>query len=232
MIVLQCNYYHYITQGPDNTAEISSVTPEGPASRSQLRVGFQILSVNSHRIRSAKKCAEIFRYYTAKRSGVSILASGGALPTGCTYTLVKKEKQKPMVPAIFGDGSLQGLFLKEERGMVRVQDIGSNGYFSCAKIKKGDFIMAIDGHEVHSVKECEDALEHVSKDVVVIVTYNVLRRVKSSIVVRQASNEAIKSASENSNEPLMAISRVVGDIYEMGNEVRFSLSWVHSFQND
>ena len=177
-------------------------------------------------MQSVIKCVEIFKYYTAKRSSASILACGGALPTGCTYVLVKKEKEKPMVPATLRDGSLQGLFLKVERGVVRVQDIGSNGYFSCVNIKKRDIIMSIDGHEVFSVKECEDALEHVSKDVIAIVTYNLLRRVKSSVksslVVKQASNAAIDSASGTVKDPLMAISRVVGDIYEMGDEVRFS----------
>ena len=120
------------------------------------------------------------------------------------------------------DGSLQGLFLKEGGGVVRVEGIGSDkGLFTKVKINKKDVIMTINGVEVHSVKECEDAImmQHKSiggDNIIPILTYNVFRKAKSTMVVEATSNSAVEGGGDPS---LKVKKRSVSDAYEMGKEV-------------
>jgi len=120
------------------------------------------------------------------------------------------------------DGSLQGLFLKEGGGVVRVEGIGSDkGLFTKVKINKKDVIMTINGVEVRSIKECEDAImmQHKSvggDNIIPILTYNVFRKAKSTMVVEATSNSAVEGGGDPS---LRVKKRSVSDAYEMGKEL-------------
>ena len=141
------------------------------------------------------------KHYAAKGT-LDILASNGPLPSGCTYVLIKADKRKKPIQPILDDGSFQGLFLRgEEGGIVRVYEKSCNGILSHVHINKSDVIIAIDGHEVHNLKECENALEQVCRDVIAIVTYNSLRKLKASF-------------------------RVIYDSYEIGEEVSVRTIWL------
>lgn len=101
-----------------------------------LAVGSQILTVEGHRVRNAKKLAELLRYFREKKSSVRILVSAGPLPPGVRHVMIKIEEGN-LVHNTFDDGSLQGLFLDEDmNGRVRVKNIGSHGILANAQIKK------------------------------------------------------------------------------------------------
>lgn len=116
-----------------------------------------------------------------------------------------------MLP-ILDDGSLQGLFLKEEGGAVRVKDTGETGIFSHAKINKRDVIVTINGHEIRTINDCERALKKVIKDIVPVLTYNVFRKARSTFLVSSTSNSAEKSDSIHS-------WRSITDSYDVGTEL-------------
>ena len=140
--------------------------------------------------------------------------SAGALPPGCSYVLAKVNQK--LINTTMEDGSLQGLFLKEDGEMVRVVDLGSNGLFSSIGIHKRDVVIAIGGREIHTVKECEEALNQATRDVIPVLTYNVLRKAKSPLLVETTSNRAvIKNAGRSVKEK----KPVFSDVYEIGRKV-------------
>jgi hypothetical protein len=144
--------------------------------------------------------------------------SAGTLPLGCSYALVKANQK-----LVKEDGSLQGLFLKEDRKLVRVVDVSSNGLFAGIGINKRDVIMAIDEHEVRTVKGCEKALKQATRDVIPVLTYNVFRKAKSSFLAEKTSNNvATVSACENAGRSVKEKKRVFSDVYEIGREVSTS----------
>ena len=164
---------------------------------------------------NAEKCAELLKHYATKKARIEILASAGPLPAGALYVLCKAGK-KPIRP-ILDDGSLQGLFLKEEkRGAVRVKTIGQDGIFANARINKRDILLAIDGRKVHTIKDCEHALKNASRNVVPILTYNVFRKLRSTIVV--SSTSKILPSTET-NDGSILIRRSASELYDMGVEV-------------
>lgn len=149
--------------------------------------------------------------------------SAGTLPPGCSYALVKVNQK--LVKTTLEDGSLQGLFLEEDRKLklVRVVDISSNGLFAGIGINKRDVIMAIDEHEVRTVKGCEEALKQATRDVIPVLTYNVFRKAKSSFLAEKTSNKvATVSACENAGRSVKEKKRVFSDVYEIGREVSTS----------
>lgn len=162
-------------------------------------------------MRSAEKCANLLKYYSEKNRRVEILVSAGPLPPGCMYVLVKASMEKPMQTTL-EDGSIQGLFLKEEGGAVRVKDIGQTGIFAHAKIKRRDVIVSIDGHKILTLKDCKNALKMVSREIVPILTYNVFRKARSTFLVSSTSNSA-----ENTKTSNLTHGSISG--YELGSEL-------------
>ena len=165
-------------------------------------------------MRSAEKCARLLKHYTAKKSRIDILASAGPLPPGALYILCKAS-EKPIRP-ILSDGSLQGLFLKEDKGAVRVKAISKMGIFTNARINKRDILLTIDGQQVHTIEDCEHALENVSRNVVPILTYNAFRKLRSTFLVSSTS-KITPSAETNNNST--TIRRSASELYDMGIEV-------------
>jgi len=204
-----------ISQGSDGTPKVSVIKSSGPASRSELQVGHQLLCINSHRVRAAEQGVRLFKHYLAKGAPLELLMSAGTLPLGCSYALVKANQK-----LVKEDGSLQGLFLKEDRKLVRVVDVSSNGLFAGIGINKRDVIMAIDEHEVRTVKGCEKALKQATRDVIPVLTYNVFRKAKSSFLAEKTSNNvATVSACENAGRSVKEKKRVFSDVYEIGREL-------------
>lgn len=146
--------------------------------------------------------------------------SAGTLPLGCMYALAKANQK--LINTTLEDGSLQGLFLKDDGEMVRVVDLGSSGLFSGIGINKRDVVIAIAGHEVHTVKECEEALNQATRDVIPVLTYNVLRKAKSSLLADTTSNRAIVSVIKNAGRSVKEKKRVFSDVYKIGRKVSIS----------
>ena len=170
------------------------------------------MSINGKRVKCAEKCAQIFKYYATKKSNVEVLASTGHLPAGCKYVLVKAEE--PLKTLLEDDGSLQGLFLKEEGGVVRIKDIGPNGVFAGEKFNIRDVVLRIHGYEIRTVKDCERALKEVSRDIIPVVTYNVFRKARSTFLVSSTCNLA-----EQPEMSGMHPRRSVSEMYEFGTQL-------------
>jgi C-terminal processing protease CtpA/Prc len=122
-----------------------------------------------------EKCAQLFKHYIAKTSCLQILASEGQLPPGSQYVLAKADRETRL-GTVLKDGSFQGLFLKEDGGVVRVKDIGKTGIFARAKINKRDIIVTINGYGTRTIQDCEMALGMSPNDIVPVLTSNVFRK--------------------------------------------------------
>ncbi|KAL7475518.1 hypothetical protein ACHAW6_001429 [Cyclotella cf. meneghiniana] len=203
-----------IRQGPDEVSEVVRISPGGPASRVPLKVGFQILSVNGRRVKNAEKCADLLKYYTAKNSTVEILVSAGSLPPGAVYVLVKAGSVKSLHSAL-DDGSIQGLFLEEKSGKVRVREIGPVGIFVNSRINKGDVILTIDGRCVSTIYDCKRALKKVTRDLVPVLTYNFFRKARGTLVIASSGSDV--NADETERQHARPIARTdFRDLYEFG----------------
>lgn len=200
--------------------KVARVSPDGPASRSPLEPGFEILSVNDHRIKNAQRCVEMLKHYTLKGTDVDIIASAGSRPAGSLYAMIKRDgNNKPIESP--GDGSFHGLFLEDKGGRVRVSGFGPSGLFVNSKINKGDILLSIGGRPIHEIDDCERAMKKVANGLIPVLTYNIFRKFRSGVVVstmRQGDeNPAEKKITETG-----AAKRTVGDIYSFGPTVSFA----------
>ena len=102
--------------------------------QAEMKAGYFILTIEGHRIKTPEKCVETFKYFIVKKKRLSIdvLVSMGAMPQGVSRLLVKVDRKK----GSSDDGSLQGLFLEEEGGVVKVKSNSESGMFATAKINK------------------------------------------------------------------------------------------------
>jgi membrane-associated protease RseP (regulator of RpoE activity) len=200
-----------ILQGPNNTTEVHRISSDGPASISGLKVGYQILCINDHRVPSVDKCSQLLKHYIAKQSSIQILASAGPVPPGCQYVLVKANKERPL-RTVLKDGSFQGLFLEEEGGAVRVKDVGKTGIFARAKINKRDVVLTINGYATQTMEDCEMALRKCTNDIVPVLTSNVFRKARSTLFVSSTSNSVERL-------DLVHSPRSVTERYELGKEL-------------
>lgn len=201
-----------VRQSINNDAvEVFHITPGSPASKTPLKVGYEILSINDHRVRDAQRCCEMLKHYTSKATDkvmeVEIVASAGSRPPGALYVMIKRkltrnndngngivETDDP------GDGSFHGLFLEDGSnnnvennndggGRVRVAGFGTKGgIFVGSKINKGDILLSIDGRPIHSIDDCHRALKKVQRSdvkrlLIPVLTYNLFRKLRSGIVL-------------------------------------------------
>jgi calcium/calmodulin-dependent protein kinase I len=193
--------------------EVAKISSGTPASRTPLKSGYEMLSVNDHRIRDAARCAEMIKHYTSKKSEAEIVASAGPRPQGARFIMAKKFQGKK-VDATLSDGSIQGLFLEEKNGRVRVSEVGKEGIFANTRINRGDAILSMDGRVVNTVEDCKYALEKSSRVLVPVMTYNVFRRFRSSVMVISSRGKEEKVTAKA--EPEERKPRNVGDIYVFG----------------
>ncbi|KAL7537450.1 hypothetical protein ACHAXR_007827 [Thalassiosira sp. AJA248-18] len=206
-----------VRQGEDDAVEVVRISPGGPASLTPFQRGFEILSINDHRIRDAQRCVDMLKFYTKKGLDVEIVASAGARPPGALYVMVKRENaNKPLSPNP-GDGSFQGLFLEDNGGRVRVSGFGESGLLIGSKINKGDILLSLDGRPVHSIDDCRRALKKVTRSLIPILTYNLFRKFRSGILVEPTSSRVEPaSAPKEKERKRKSSSRCVGDLYAFG----------------
>lgn len=227
---------------PRGAVEVVRIAPGGPASTTPLRPGFEILSINDHRVRDAQRCMEMLRFYTSKggTKKMEMVASGGARPPGALYVMVKRnkggndndtktKKDGPLPPLADdpGNGTFQGLILEEKSGgRVRVAGFGEQGgIFLNTRINKGDIILSIDGRTIHSIDDCKRALRKATRLLIPVLTYNSFRKFRSGIVIDSTTSRGHESAAgrndekEEKKEPEKFRSRCVGDLYAFGSTV-------------
>lgn len=215
-----------VRQGDDDAIEVVRVSRGGPASRTPLRAGFEILSINDHRIRDAQRCAEMLRFYAQKASDVEVVASAGTRPAGALYVMVKRDRKgPPMASTDPGDGSFQGLFLEENEGRVRVAGIGkAGGLLLNSKINKGDILLSLDGRPIHGIDDCRRALRKVTRSLIPVLTYNLFRKFRSGINIdgalpREREEDVANGTPKRKESAGKLRSRCVGDLYAFGPTV-------------
>mmetsp|Transcript_8338 Transcript_8338/g.14563 ORF Transcript_8338/g.14563 Transcript_8338/m.14563 type:complete len:426 (-) Transcript_8338:498-1775(-) len=210
-----------VRQGEDGAVEVVGISPGGPASTTPLQRGFEILSINDHRIRDAQRCVDMLKFYIKKGVDVEIVASAGARTPGALYVMVKRKNAKEPLSSSTStssdDGSFHGLFLEDNEGRVRVSGFGASGMLLGSKINKGDILLSLDGHPIHSIDDCRRALEKVTRLLIPILTYNLFRKFRSGIVVKAASSRVVVASALEEKEPEKKLSsRSVEDLYAFG----------------
>mmetsp|Transcript_13688 Transcript_13688/g.29810 ORF Transcript_13688/g.29810 Transcript_13688/m.29810 type:complete len:277 (-) Transcript_13688:1223-2053(-) len=209
-----------VREAADDAVIVARISPGGPASMTPLQRGFEILSINDHRIRDVGRCIDMLKYYTKKGSDMEIVASAGARPIGALYVVVKRENTKNPLSFDPGDGSFQGLFLEDIGGRVRVSGFGESGLLLGTNINKGDIILSLDGRPIHCIDDCRRALKKVTRSLILILTYNLFRKFRSGIAVNATSTRVDAAGVPEEKEPEKKLSsRCVGDLYAFGPTV-------------
>lgn len=163
-----------LCQTQDGAIQVARIQPGGPASRTPLQSGCEILSMNGHRIRDAERCVEMMNYYASRRADVRIVASTGPRPRGSSYVMAKRKNTNMLgeaLPPTSPYGSFHGLVLEEHFGCVCISGFRKSGLLLDSRIKKGDILLSLDGCPLNSIDDYQRALGSATHLLVYLLIY-------------------------------------------------------------
>ena len=158
----------------NNVVVIEKVVPGSPADGKALYPGYECLSINGHRVRSARRAAELVREC---EKSLTLVVSNAPRPPGTFYTMISVKNQ--LEP---GRDFAQGMHFKSKHGLVKLINIDANSPISVTSMKVGDFILAIDGTVISSVPKAVEAIAKFNKDSMVPLLYFSLQQLYVSLV--------------------------------------------------
>lgn len=173
-----------IKLGEEGAILIYHIEPGSEATKTDLCVGCEILTINDHRVASVQKAEEMLAYYMDKKGVVKIVASKGGRPRGTKYVLVKNTSD----PSMFdGNNSVvAGLELEQRDGYVRVVEAPASGFFSKVRMNRNDCIWSIDGVAVTDLSQLRHGLKEASGKIVFILIYNSFRKLRTTVMANVA----------------------------------------------
>lgn len=116
----------------NNAVRIEKIVPGSPADGVALCPGYECLSINGHRLRSARRAAELLR--ESERSLV-LVVSNAPRPPGTIYTMISLEKKSES-----GMDFALGMHFKMKNGLVKLVKIDANSPISPTSMQVGDFL--------------------------------------------------------------------------------------------
>jgi len=208
-----------IKQGVDSAVIVYHVDPGTAAADCVLADSpcHEILSVNDHKVRSPADCVEMLKRYTEKNGKVEIVASAAERGGGFSYVMAKNTSKKQRFR---GSGlEIDGLKLSElpGGGGIKVTQAATSGFFSSAKVNKGDIILSIDGKKIFSVEDARTSLLRSSRNYVPILTFNLFRRLKTSVM--SDSVRVVKSAVSLMKKPESTEQKKIHECYDVGDKL-------------
>ena len=211
--------------GEEGAIIIYHIDPDSQASKTELCVGCEILSINDHRVATLKKADEMLLHYIDTKGFVKVVASKKDKPRGTKYVLVKNTKDKSIFEG--GSNEIDGLELEQKDGYVRVASTPKSGIFSRVRISKGDCIWSINGTTVKDINQIRHELNEASGKIIFILTYNSFRKLKTTVRTNIAINPGGKdkwalvmgAVGKNKTDRLV-------DQYDIHNKVR-QIIWPH-----
>ena len=153
----------------NGTIVIEKIVPGSAFDGTALRPGFECLCINGHRLRSARRAAEIVR-----ESGYSLtlMASNAPRPPGTMYTMISLDTivsssrdttQDAVSVSSVGGGYACGMYFKMKHGLVQLVKVDpTNSPISSTSIKMGDFVLAMNGQVIGGIGKAVEVLSEVS----------------------------------------------------------------------
>ena len=156
---------------------IEKIGNGSPFEGKDLKVGHECLSINGHRLRSARRAAEIVRNSTS----LTLLASNAPRPPGTMYTMISLKDQSGSLSK--GRDHAVGMHFKMKHGLVQMVKASSDSPISSTSMRVNDFILAINGSVIGSISHAVAVLSDVSSgdDIVPILYFN-MRQLRVSLV--------------------------------------------------
>ncbi|KAL7436359.1 hypothetical protein ACHAXH_007597 [Discostella pseudostelligera] len=153
---------------------IEKIAPGSPAHGTALCAGFECLSINGHRLRSARRAAELVR---ESEKSLTLVVSNAPRPPGTLYTMISLKN-----PTDSGKDFALGMHFKMKHGLVKLVKIDAESPVLTTSMKVGDFIISIDGSAIESVHKAIEVLSKFKDGSVVPILYFSLRQLRVSLV--------------------------------------------------
>jgi hypothetical protein len=157
------------------TVVVEKIAPGSAFDGTALRPGYECLTINGHRLRSARRAAEIVG---KSGSRLTLLASNAPRPPGTMYTIISlNEYSESMTP---DENYALGMHFKMKHGLLKVIKMDANSPIGSTSMKAGDYVLAINGSVAGSISKAVELLSK-SNDDIVILYFN-MRELRVSLV--------------------------------------------------
>ncbi|KAL3795899.1 hypothetical protein HJC23_002170 [Cyclotella cryptica] len=161
---------------------LEKISAGSPFDGSELRPGQECLCINDHRVRSARRAAEIVRETT---TSLTLLVSDGPRPPGTMYTVIHLGGEKTSGDEAAGgdvnSASAAGMYFELNHGLVQLTKLDAISPVLNSSIKVGDFILSINGIVTGTVQSTIRLLSDPSVGMVPILYFN-MRQLRVSLV--------------------------------------------------
>lgn len=159
---------------------IEKIALGSPAHGTALCPGFECLSINGHRLRSARRAAELVR---ESEKSLTLVVSNAPRPPGTLYTMISLKN-----PTESGKDFALGMHFKMKHGLVKLVKVDAESPVLATSVKVGDFIISIDGSAIESVHKAIEVLSKLNEGSVVPILYFSLRQLRVSLVEKVIGN--------------------------------------------
>mmetsp|Transcript_201 Transcript_201/g.353 ORF Transcript_201/g.353 Transcript_201/m.353 type:complete len:926 (-) Transcript_201:159-2936(-) len=170
---------------------IEKIMPGSVFDGTAMKAGHECLIINGHRVRSARKAAEIVRESEKK---LTLVVSSAVRPPGTMYTIISiggggtsNADRRKRGDDTRGDHPIAyaaGMHFKMKQGLVQLVKIDSDSPLAGASMKVGDFVLAVNGSAVATISDAVRLLsksENQEEDLIPILYFN-MRQLRVSLV--------------------------------------------------
>jgi len=182
------------------TVVIEKIVPGSPFDGTALRPGFECLSINGHRLRSARRAAEIVR---ESGSSLVLVASNAPRPPGTMYTMISLKDHHHSSRAssmILGRDSVVGMYFEMKHGLVQMVKMDRDSPIGSTSMKVGDFVLALNGTVVGSISKAVEVLSESNDNDMVPILYFNMRQLRVSLVDKVIGDSWKKEWSDGYDE--------------------------------
>ncbi|KAL7465460.1 hypothetical protein ACHAXS_005775 [Conticribra weissflogii] len=170
---------------------IEKIMPGSVFDGTAMKAGHECLIINGHRVRSARKAAEIVRESEKK---LTLVVSSAVRPPGTMYTIIsiggggtrsaEKGKRGHDDRGDHPTACAAGMHFKMKQGLVQLVKIDPGSPLAGASMKVGDFVLAVNGSAVATISDAIRLLsksENQEEDLIPILYFN-MRQLRVSLV--------------------------------------------------
>ncbi|KAL7538107.1 hypothetical protein ACHAXR_008294 [Thalassiosira sp. AJA248-18] len=178
----------------NGTVVIEKIVPGSAFDGTALRPGYECLCINGHRLRSARRAAEIVR---ESGSSLTLMASNAPRPPGTMYTMISLDNHSMSMSS--GREYAVGMYFKMKHGLVQLVKVDADSPIGSTSMKAGDFVLGINGSVVGTISKAVEILSESNDDLVPILYFN-MRQLRVSLVDKVIGDLWKKEWSEGYDE--------------------------------
>mmetsp|Transcript_26611 Transcript_26611/g.57207 ORF Transcript_26611/g.57207 Transcript_26611/m.57207 type:complete len:589 (-) Transcript_26611:98-1864(-) len=160
----------------NGTVAIEKIVPGSAFDGTALRPGYECLCINGHRLRSARRAAEIVR---DSGTSLTLVASDAPRPPGTMYTMISLDNDSASMSS--GRDYTVGMHFQMKHGLVQLCMVDADSPIGSTSMKVGDFVLAINGSAIGTISKAVEVLSEFNEDMVPILYFN-MRQLRVSLV--------------------------------------------------